>query len=247
MKHIYNFKTFESIDVTKRKSTLNAGEHIIKNFDLNLSNFFNQGKYELSKTGKVKINDMLTDILIFLKTVKDDYDIRVKISASESPSTPPKGMKYGDLSKLRAKTATSSIKQYFNNNLNNPKIIISQPNIIIPTNKEIENYKNNVRPKLRNIMNSVNANDPNAIKSAKQQVANVLNKVYKNKRYFKVEISVVGKTKVEKPDKPKKGIAWDVKFKFKPGKSKTTRRKCKTTSCRYLDKQRKKRKKHKRY
>ncbi len=243
MKYIYSYKVFEEQGI----KTIKSGKYVIKKFNLNLSNFFNQGKYELSNNGKVKVNTMLSDILEFLETIHDKYEIQVKVTASESPSTPPKGMKYGDLSKLRAQTATKTIKSFFNEHLKHPVVTILKSNIIVPTKEEIENYKTNVRPKLRQIMNSVDPNNPNAIKAAKQKVAEYLNKLYKDKRFFKVEISVVGKNKVEKPDEPREGIPWNPKFKFKPGKPYKCKRNGKTISCRYLDKQRKKRKKNKKY
>jgi len=247
MKHILTYKLFEGIDVKTHQSTSKSASYIIKKFDLNLSSFFNQGKYELSKEGKIKMNSLLSNILKFLESVHDEYKIMVKVTASESPSTPPKGMKYGDLSKLRATSATNTIKNFFNTKLDNPKVIIEKPNIIIPNEKDIQNYKTTIRPKLRQIMNSVDPNNSNAIKVAKQKVAEYLNKLYKDKRFFKVEISVVGKNKVEKPDKPKEGIPWNPKFKFKSGKPYKCKRNGKTISCRYLDKQHKKRKKNKRY
>jgi aspartyl/asparaginyl-tRNA synthetase len=230
MKHILNFTIFETIQTDNEQITS-------KKFDLNLSAMFTQSKYELNNNDIIALNEKLNSVLQYVNNNPNYLKIKVKIVASESPSTPPKRMEYGDLSKLRSKTAIQHISNFFNDNLKDPKIEILKSNIRVPSRAEIEKYKSTIRPKLRSIMNKVNSNDKQALKQAKLQVANILNDVYKNERYFKVKIYIITPSNPNQKSNPKP-VHKRKQFHFKTKPSKTKRNVCirngKKYSCKNL-------------
>ena len=85
--------------------------------ELEAGSTFPSAKYKAQDMNSGVFNRTLDEAATYLSDLQDDFGddvaIKIKVIAGESQVTPPKGMKTGDLARLRAKTAQEQAIKYF--------------------------------------------------------------------------------------------------------------------------------------